>query len=67
MKEMQLKALKRWEFEKLENGEYYTVIDNLEIQWSVEHQHGACIIDGELSLIHDWDTLDNIMEQTAIY
>ena len=64
---MQLRALYRWEFEILENGEWYTHIDNLEIQWSVKHQHGACVIDGELNLIHNWETLDSLMEQTKIY
>lgn len=63
----QLRALKRWEFEKLHNGEYHIVINNLEVQWCLSYQCGAYIIDGVLTLLHNWDELDDIMQQTEIY
>ena len=63
----QKRALERWEFTKLPNGEYHTVIDDLEIQWSILHQHGVCIIDGDITLLHNFMELDDLMEQTKIY
>lgn len=63
----ELRALNRWEFEKLPNGEYHTVIDNIEIQWNVNHHHGVAIIDGQIQLLHNFYELDDIMEQTPIY
>lgn len=67
MKEMQLKALERWEFEEVGKNEYATKIDNLVIQWNVQYQFGAYLIDGDLELIHNWDELDDLIQQTAIY
>lgn len=64
---MQLKALNRWEFEIDSNGIYITEIDNLKVAWSMKGQCGAYVIDKELGLIKDWDHLDEIMQQTAIY
>ena len=67
MKNMQLRALNRWEFEENQDGIYITQIDNMKIGWSMEGQCGAYTIDGELGFIKDWDHLDEIMQQTAIY
>lgn len=65
---MQLRALKRWEFTRLEeNGEWWFYDDDLEIQWNMEQQFGAYTLDRELYLIHNWDELDSIMQQTSIY
>lgn len=66
-KNMQLRALNRWEFKVDENGIYVTEIDNLKVAWSMEGQCGACVIDGELGLIKNWDHLDDLMSQTEIY
>lgn len=64
----QLRALERWEFNPgLRNYEWTITIDNLYIVWDVKHQMGAYVIDDELTLIHNWDELDNLMQQTAIY
>lgn len=67
MKEMQLRALNRWEFEECGKDEYSIRIDNLFIQWNVQCQFGAYLIDGSLELIHNWDELDELIQQTAIY
>lgn len=66
-KNMQLKALNRWEFKIDKNGIYNTEIDNFKLAWSMEGQCGAYTIDGELGLIKDWDHLDDLMSQTVIY
>lgn len=66
-KNMQLRALDRWEFKIDKNGIYITEIDNLKVAWSMEGQCGAYTIDGELGLIKDWDRLDDLMSQTEIY
>ena len=63
----QVRALKRWEFDKRSESEWYTAIDNLEIVWDTKKQFGAYIIDGEISLIHNWDMLDEVMQQTVMY
>ena len=64
---MQLRALYRWEFEITESGDWHFQFANLEIMWNVKHQQGAYIIDGQLSLLYDWDHLDDLMSQTAMY
>lgn len=64
---MQLRALNRWEFEENQDGIYITQIDNMKIGWSIKGQCGAYTIDSELGLIKDWEHLDEIMQQTAIY
>lgn len=64
----QVKALNRWEFNPgLRNYEWTTTIDGLNIVWDVKLQMGAYVIDDMLTLIHNWDELDSLMEQTVIY
>lgn len=64
----QKRALKRWEFEfRPDENDYYMRIDNLAICWNVENQVGAYIIDGQMSLLLDWDMLDDIMQMLPIY
>lgn len=64
---MQLRALYRWEFEIIEDGVWYTKIDNLEIHWSQKHQFGAYVIDHSLKFLHSWEELDELMQLTPVY
>lgn len=66
--DFQTRNLNRWEFIPSKNHEEWEgTFDNMEIKWNVKHQCGAYIIDGSLSLIHDWETLEDIMSQTEVY
>lgn len=71
MENMQLKALKRWEFKREINGngkEVYKLIqDNTTIIWSVNKQFGVMIIDDDVELLENWDMLDSIMQEMEIY
>ena len=66
-KAMQLRALKRWEFEEVGKNEYATRTEGVLIQWNVQQQFGAYTFEGDLTLIHNWDELDSLMEQMEIY
>lgn len=68
MKNMQIRALKRWEFSY--DGQldvYRCEIEGVKITWSVTKQFGAYYFDEMVTLINNWDELDDLMEQTAIY
>lgn len=67
----QARALERWEFERGFNEHdgytFTTQIDDLTIFWSMNNQVGYYTIDGETTMIYDWEELDNLMQQTVIY
>lgn len=64
----QLRALARWEFEfNEETNDYRMEFENLVVCWSIENQMGAYTIDDELSLIANWDVLDDLMSQFMFY
>lgn len=64
----QKRTLKRWEFEfRPDKNDYYMELDNLAVCWNVENQVGAYTIDGELTLLLNWDMLDDLMSMTEIY
>lgn len=68
MRNMQLRALKRWEFEYRPNEDvYYMEGYELKICWSIKTQSGAYFLDGQLTFINSWDMLDDIMAQTDFY
>lgn len=67
MNGFQTNALFNWGFTPdSKNEEWEAEFENVQIKWNVKHQDGAYIIDGELSLIHDWDTVEDLMEQLDI-
>lgn len=68
MRNMQLRALRKWEFEYMEeSGLWHLQIDDLGICWNMETQSGAYVLDNELGLINNWEMLDDIMQNTPIY
>ena len=68
MKNMQIRALKRWEFSYDGNFDVYRgENEGVKITWSVTKQFGAYYFDEMVTLINNWDELDDLMEQTAIY
>ena len=68
MKNMQIRALKRWEFSYDGHFDVYRgEIEGVKITWSVTKQFGAYYFDEMVTLINNWDELDDLMEQTAIY
>ena len=64
----QLRCLKRWEFDfRQDTNDYVLEIENVIICWSVKNQMGAYVIDGMLSLIFNWEMLDDLMSEFVIY
>ena len=64
----QVRALKRWEFNYDGHFDVYRgEVDGVNITWSVTNQFGAYEFDGMVSLIYNWDELDEIMQQTVMY
>ena len=56
----------KFECEQIEEGLYVfkKTIDNVKLVWNIKHQVGAYTIDGEnLSLILNWETLEDLMDQ----
>lgn len=64
----QVKALNRWEFSYDGHFDVYRCEnEGAKITWSVTKQFGAYYFDEMVTLINNWDELDSLMEQTAIY
>lgn len=68
MVQMQLRALKRWEFNYDGHFDVYRgENEGVKITWSVTKQFGAYYFDGMVTLINNWDELDDLMQQMEIY
>ena len=68
MENMQLKALKRWEFSYDGDFDVYRgENEGVKITWSVTKQFGACYFDEMVTLINNWDELDEMMQLFPIY
>lgn len=55
--------LVRYGFSQLQSGDFYLSVEGVEIKWNIEHEHGAYLIDGEITLINSLEELDDLIEQ----
>lgn len=68
MMNMQVRALHRWEFVFDEQtGNYFGQFDDVKLYWNLKLQTGVMIIDDDSLEFINWDTLDEVMQQTYMY